>query len=139
MRKETKPMRRPNLAPWFRWLTLVTAVLVLLQAAFAGRGISINYDFIDYHEILANILFLFAIAQLVLVFLIGIPGQSGKRMLVLNAVLVLLMLVQTGLGYSGRDSMEARAWHIPLGVLIFGLAVLIAAMAPQIEDARSQG
>ena len=132
-------MRRPNLAPWFRWLTLVTAVLVLLQAAFAGRGISINYDFIDYHEILANILFLFAIAQLVLLFLIGIPGQSGKRMLVLNAVLVLLMLVQTGLGYSGRDSMEARAWHIPLGVVIFGLAVLIAAMAPQIEDARSQG
>ncbi len=127
-------MRRPNLAPWFRWLTLVTAVLVLIQAVFAGRGISINYDFIDYHEIMANILFLVVVAQLVLVFLIGIPGQAGKRMLVLNAVLVVSVLVQTGLGYSGRDSMEARAWHIPLGVLIFGLTVLIAAMASRVGE-----
>lgn len=126
-------MRRPNLAPIFRWLTVVTAVLVLVQALFAGRGLWLNRTFIDYHEILANILFLMAVAQAALVLATGIPGQLGKRLLWLNGLLAVLMVVQTGLGYSGREELEARAWHFPVGVLIFGLAVLIAAIAPQIE------
>jgi hypothetical protein len=126
-------MQRPNLLPVFRWLTVLTAVLVLVQALFAGRGLWLNRTFIDYHEILANLLFLLAVAQVVLVLAIRIPGAIGKRLLALNAVLTLLMLVQTGLGYVGREELEARAWHFPVGVLIFGLAVLIAAMAMQIE------
>jgi hypothetical protein len=133
MLEETEQMRRPNLAPIFRWLTVVTAVLVLVQALFAGRGLWLNRTFIDYHEILANILFLMAVAQAALVLATGIPGQLGKRLLWLNGLLAVLMVVQTGLGYSGREELEARAWHFPVGVLIFGLAVLIAAIAPQIE------
>ena len=127
-------MQRPNLLPVFRWLTVLTAVLVLVQALFAGRGLWLGLrNYIDYHEILANILFLLAVAQVVLVLVIRIPGAMGKRLLAMNAVLAVLMLVQTGLGYVGRDEMEARAWHFPVGVLIFGLAMLIAAMAMQIE------
>jgi hypothetical protein len=133
MLEETEQMRRPNLAPIFRWLTVVTAVLVLVQALFAGRGLWLNRTLIDYHEILANILFLMAVAQAALVLATGIPGQLGKRLLWLNGLLAVLMVVQTGLGYSGREELEARAWHFPVGVLIFGLAVLIAAIAPQIE------
>ncbi len=116
-------MRRPNLVPIFRWLTVLTAGLVLIQALFAGRGLWLNRTFIDYHEVLANVLFIVVVVQLALTLAIGIPGSFGKRLLWLNAALVLLMLVQTGLGYSGRTELEARAWHIPLGVLIFGLAV----------------
>jgi len=129
-------MQRPSLVPVFRWMTVLTAVLVLVQALFAGRGLWLNRTFIDYHEILANLLFLLAVAQVVLVLAIRIPGAIGKRLLALNAVLTLLMLVQTGLGYVGREELEARAWHFPVGVLIFGLAVLIAAMAMQIERTR---
>lgn len=135
--EETEPMQRPNLAPIFRWLTVITAVLVLIQALFAGRGLWLNRTFIDYHEILANLLFLLAVAQVVLVLAIRIPGDLGRRLLVLNALLAVLMIVQTGLGYVGRDELEARAWHFPLGVLIFGLAVLIAAMAPRTGEERS--
>jgi hypothetical protein len=132
-------MRRPNLAPYYRWLVVVTSGLVLLQALFAGRGLWLNRDFIDYHEILANILFIVVVVQLALTVAIGIPGGLGKRLLWLNAALVVLVLIQTGLGYSGRTELEARAWHIPLGVLIFGLTVAIAAMAPQIQsEPRSQ-
>ncbi|MCA9860638.1 MAG: hypothetical protein KC438_12995 [Thermomicrobiales bacterium] len=127
-------MRRPNLIPAYRWLTMVTAGLVLLQALFAGRGLWLgNRSYIDYHEILANILFLFAVAQFVLVRYIGVPGALGKRLLMMNGLLAVLMIVQTGLGYVGRSEMEARAWHIPLGVLIFGLAVLISAMTAQLD------
>ena len=129
-------MRRPNLVPIFRWLTILTAGLVLIQAFFAGRGLWLNRTFIDYHEILANVLFIVVVAQLGLTLVIGIPGGPGKRLLGLNAALVILMLVQTGLGYSGRTELEARAFHIPLGVLIFGLAVIVAVMVPQIEGER---
>lgn len=128
-------MRRPNLAPIFRWLTVLTAGLVLFQALFAGRGLWLNRTFIDYHEILANILFLLAVGQVALVLAIAVPGAFGKRLLVLNAVLALAMIAQTGLGYVGRSNLEARAWHLPLGVLIFGLTVVIVMMALQMSEA----
>jgi hypothetical protein len=129
-------MQRPNLAPYYRWLTVLTAGLVLLQAAFAGRGLSGEPGYFDYHEVLANGLFLIAIGQFVFTLALGIPGQLGKRLKWLNAVMTVLVVVQIGLGYSGRTELEARAWHIPLGVLIFGLSVVIASMAPQVSRER---
>lgn len=129
-------MRRPNLAPYYRWLVLATPVLVLLQAILAGQWLGGHQKYIDYHEIVANILFLLVIVQLVLTFVIGIPGELGKRLLVMNVLLVGLMVVQVGLGYGGRTNLDARAWHLPLGVFIFGLAVAIAAMVPQILGER---
>jgi len=36
---------------------------------------------------------------------------------------VLLVSIQIGMGYAGRTSLGAAAWHIPNGVAIFGLAV----------------
>ncbi len=126
-------MQRPNLAPIFRWLTVVTAGLVVVQAFLAGRGLWLGETkLIDAHEMLANVLFLLAVAQFGLALAIGIPGALGKRLLAMNAVLAFALVAQTGLGYVGRDSMDARAWHFPLGVLIFGLAVMIVMMAWQI-------
>ena len=125
-------MQRPNLAPIFRWLTLVTALLVLLQAVLAGRGLLIDPDLFDVHEIVANLLFVVVVVQLGLAFAIGIPGKLGRRMKGMNAALLVLLVVQIALGYSGPDSREALAWHIPLGVFIFGLAAGIADMAPNI-------
>ena len=34
-----------------------------------------------------------------------------------------LCFAQIGLGYVGRETAEAAAWHIPNGVLLMGLAV----------------
>lgn len=130
-------MRRPNLAPYFTWIALLTVVLVLVQAFLAGRGLWLDTDLIDLHGMLANAIFLVVVAQLVLAVAIGVRGAPGQRLLASNAVLVLLVLMQTGLGYSGRTDMEARAWHIPLGVLIFGLSVAIAVMAPQMMNRRT--
>lgn len=131
-------MRRPNLAPYYRWLVMLTAGLILLQALFAGRFLSGSIDFNNYHGILANLLFLAVVVQMGLTVAIGIPGDLGKRLLWLNGALLLLTVAQIGLGYSARTGMEARAWHIPLGVLIFGLAVVIAGMVPRLEERGAQ-
>ncbi|HET9661204.1 MAG TPA: hypothetical protein VFP05_12790 [Thermomicrobiales bacterium] len=129
-------MRRPNLAPYYRWLVLVTPVLVLLQAILAGQWLGGHQRYIDYHEIVANILVIIVIVQLILTVYLGIPGDLGKRLLVMNGLLVVLTLIQVGLGYSGRTDLDARAWHLPLGVFIFGLAAGIAANAPQTQRER---
>jgi uncharacterized protein YhhL (DUF1145 family) len=129
-------MRRPNLAPYYRWLVLITPVLVLLQAIFAGQWLGGHQSYIDYHEIVANILVVLVIVQLIVTIVIGIPGDLGRRLLVMNALLVVLTVIQVGLGYSGRTDLDARAWHLPLGVFIFGLSAGIAANAPQILSER---
>jgi hypothetical protein len=125
-------MRRPNLAPYYRWLALVTAVLVLLQAILAGQWLGGHTKYIDYHEMLANLLVILVIVQLIVTVVVGIPGDLGKRLLVMNVLLVACTVIQVGLGYSGRTNLDSRAWHIPLGVFIFGLSAGIASMAPQI-------
>lgn len=133
-------MLRPNLTPIFRWLTVLTAGLVVVQAFLAGRGLWLGErNLIDVHEMLANVLFLLAVAQFGLVLAMGIPGAMGKRLLGLNAVLAIAMVAQTGLGYVGRDNMDARAWHLPLGVLIFGLAVMIVMLGWQVQGEREPG
>jgi hypothetical protein len=48
-------------------------------------------------------------------------------------LLLVLVTVQTGLGYLGRDDTLPVAIHVPLGVFIFGFAVLISVMA-SVED-----
>lgn len=131
-------MRRANLAPYYRWLVLITPVLVLLQAIFAGQWLGGHQKYIDYHEMVANLLVILVIVQLVLTFVIGIPGDLGRRLLVMNALLVVLTVIQVGLGYSGRTDLDARAWHLPLGVFIFGLSAGIAANAPQILNSERE-
>ena len=132
LQEESDSMRRPNLAPYYKWLALVTAILMLTQAFLAGRGLWLDRNLIDVHGMVANGIFLIVVVQLGLTLAIGARGALGQRLLVANGLLVLLVLVQTGLGYSGRTGLEARAWHIPLGVLLFGLSVVIAMMAPQL-------
>ncbi len=120
-------LARPELLKPYRLLTLITAALVLLQAVFAGQWLfKGNEDFLNLHEIMANVLFLGLVIQLLLAFLIKFPGQSGRLIVGANAALVVLTTMQIGLGYSGSDSANATAWHVPLGVLLFGLAVGIA-------------
>jgi hypothetical protein len=133
-------LRRPNLAPIYRWLTLLTAVLVLLQAFFAGRGWFIDRKYIDdYHRGLGMLLVVMMVVQLALTLALGIPGDLGRRLLAMNAVLVVAALIQITLGFNSDTSSEAAAWHIPLGVFIFGISAGIAAESPKLlqgQEAR---
>jgi hypothetical protein len=86
----------------------------------------------------ANLLVILVIVQVIVTVMLGIPGDLGKRLLVMNGLLLVLTLIQVGLGYSGRTDLDARAWHLPLGVFIFGLSAGVAAEAPHVLRDREK-
>jgi hypothetical protein len=114
-------------ARFFRWAALATAVLVLAQAVLAGRGWFVDIDLIEVHGWVGNATFLAAITQVALAYVGWSRGAVGRLELGLSALLVVLLVAQLGLGYSGRESAGAAAWHVPNGVLIFGLSAAILA------------
>ena len=124
----------PNVLTPYRGLTLLTTLLVLVQAALAGQGWFEDRDFIDIHEIVGNVFFLAVVVQLLLTVMLKIRGPLGKQLLIMNGILLILTFVQIGLGYAGRETAQAAAWHIPNGVLLFGLAGTIHSMVGRLRE-----
>lgn len=109
---------RPGLLTAYRVLAGLSVLIVLVQAALAGRHINLGAG-IELHGILGNTLFAIAVVMVVVSFL-----TQTRGVVVGHAVgFAALCFVQIGLGYVGRDTAEAAAWHIPNGVLLMGLAV----------------
>lgn len=119
---------RPGLLPVFKGTVALFAALVLVQAFLAGRGWFLDFDLIDIHGLVANAVFLVALLQAALA--VAIVGRAGWRnpILLVSLTILPLVVVQIGLGFAGRDSANAAAWHIPNGVLIFGLATANSSM-----------
>ena len=119
---------RPGLVTAFKISSHVTTLFVLLQAVLAGLFISgEQHDAKDQHEIMANVIFLAVAVQLVLAFLVR--GWSQFRLMYWVAVLLVLSVAQIGLGYASRDNTFPEAVHIPLGVFVFGLALVVSTLA----------
>lgn len=98
----------------------VVAALVLVQAVLAGQSSRLFGTMgIGIHGTVANITFMLALANLA----VGWRAGLSQLQLGVLAALFVGIFVQTGLGYAGRTSLDAAAWHIPTGVAIFGLAV----------------
>ena len=118
---------RAKLLNIYRGLAHVLPLLVLIQAWMAGHSDALGYgDFdITIHGILGNVSYLLAVAALVLT----LVARANKGAVVVAAAVVVLMTIQIGLGYSGRDSNGAAAWHVPNGVAIFGLTVYQVSLA----------
>lgn len=107
-----------------RPLAAVVLLLVLVQAVMAGRMIVGDWT-ATAHGVLGNVVWT---VQLVCVGIVVI-ARMGRVAVAVAAVLAVLLSLQIGLGYMTRGSVEALAWHIPLGVAIFGLAVHQVALA----------
>lgn len=118
------PVARPGLLPVFKGVVALFTALVLVQAVLAGRGWFVDFSLIELHGNVGNAVFLVAVVQVALAFGLGARGL----ILPLGVVILLLVIAQTGLGYAGRDSAAAAAWHIPNGVLIFGLLTAYSTM-----------
>ncbi|MGH2533828.1 MAG: hypothetical protein ACRDJW_16165 [Thermomicrobiales bacterium] len=126
--------QRPQLATPFVVISALTAFLILVQALLAGRGLYVDHDLFDIHEIVANLLFLAVVAQAALVIALGVPrGPLRTQLLTVNALLVILVIAQIGLGYGMRENSEAGAWHIANGVLLFGLAAFHLSFLPRLR------
>lgn len=123
----------------YRWLATLFAALVVAQAFLGTRGYFADQELIDIHAIVANTMFLLAIIQTVLAWLLSTRNRLTMRDLVLNAVLVLLTVAQIGLGYSTREAdsfASTISLHIPNGVLLMGVSSVLAAMAWRPTDDR---
>jgi hypothetical protein len=102
------------------WLFVLS---VLLQAYLAGRGLypSLDRDYFDVHEIVANVVFLLAVAQIVLAFLATKGSRQRGLLLGLTGLVLVLTVAQIGIGYGIEDELDLGGWHIANGVLIMGL------------------
>ena len=119
--------RRPSLGLVLAHRAVVIAIplLVLVQAALAGQHLFEGSDVITLHGILGNVTFALTV--------IGVPlalvvRRGDGLAFGLAVALVALTFAQVGLGYVGRETLSAAAWHIPLGVTIFGLAAFQLSM-----------
>ncbi len=124
---------KPGMVTAMMAAAALTGVLVLAQAALAGQFLRVdntNGDLQKIHGYIGNAVFLFAIAQAALIVVSGLTGRLRSGLLSMAITLVVLTTAQLGLGYSGRDRDGiAAALHIPLGVLIFGIAMANISMA----------
>lgn len=91
--------------------------IVLVQAALAGQHLFEGAG-ITLHGILGNATFAFAVVGVVL----AVVRRSDGPAFFVAVALLALAFAQVGLGYVGRETSQAAAWHIPTGVAIFGLA-----------------
>jgi len=99
-------------------LAAVIAALLLVQAVLAGRSeVLFGTWSIEVHGIVGNSLFVLVVANLALT----IARRATTPELTVAAALGLLTFAQVGLGYVGREELEAAAWHVPNGVLLMGL------------------
>ena len=122
--------RREGLQRLFRWLAVLTFVLTAIQPVLGAFGFFRNADSTDYtafHEMIANLLFLLAVALLVLAFVAGF--ERARRMQIWAALLVITVVSQIGLGYSTRDDAQLLAFHIPAGVAVFACALIVALLS----------
>jgi len=116
----------------FKGICHLVTLLVLVQAMLAGLFISgEEIDAVDIHEMVGNLLFMAVVVQLILGFLVRDWSRFGLWIWVL--LLLVMVIAQTGLGYAGREETLPVAIHVPLGVFIFGFAMLISVLA-SIED-----
>lgn len=112
-----------------RWLSILTAVLVLIQAVLIGQGLypSLDQAMVAMHGTLGSVSLIAAIVLTVLVLLSARKGEVSSVVTGLSLVALLLLVVQLGLGYIGRRNGVAASIHIPNGVLIAGLLFALAA------------
>ncbi len=116
----------------FKIVSTLTVALFLLQPVLAAQGYwraDVYPDLIDFHGFVGNAAFLVVIAQTALA-LYGVTKRLlSSRLAFINIAILGLVVAQIGLGYTGRESAVAVSWHVPNGVLLFGLAVLNATLA----------
>lgn len=116
--------------PAFQWLTVINAVLMVVQAFLASEGVfGGERNLVTGHGHLGNLVFLLVVAQAVLAFVLANAGRLPRMAVTIAAVIVLLTVAQIGLGYSTRNDVSLAAWHIPNGVLLMGGMAVLATMA----------
>nr|WP_052478259.1 hypothetical protein [Kibdelosporangium sp. MJ126-NF4]CEL17218.1 hypothetical protein [Kibdelosporangium sp. MJ126-NF4]CTQ91552.1 hypothetical protein [Kibdelosporangium sp. MJ126-NF4] len=123
--------------PWI-WVLRVSGVLFLVtvlgQALLAGLFVSGDIGFLNMHELNGTIV---GVASIV--WLVAALALRAPRLILVGAVALTATGAQIGLGHS-----RGLELHIPLGVLLFGAAIVVTMLsfsyraesaAPRVESA----
>jgi uncharacterized membrane protein len=112
-----------------RWLAIITAVLVLIQALLIGQALYVNgMSTLGAHGWLGNVTFAVAVTLTLVAFLAFRRAELSGAALGVSALVTLLLIAQLGLGYAGRKGGFPAALHIPNGVLLTGLLFALVAI-----------
>jgi len=113
------PPARPGAVLTRRVVVIALPALVLVQATLAGQYLFEGSDVIELHGILGNITFALTVLGVMATF---VAARGDGLAFGVAVALMALAFAQVGLGYVGRETTAAAAWHIPVGVTIFGLS-----------------
>ena len=109
------------------------ALMVLVQATTAGQLLSGNAMGLTLHrEAVFLIIVWVTLAQLVAAVLVIRPGRGSARVLVPAVLNLVAVTVQIGAGFANQ-----LALHVPLGVSILALNLLVAVMASTLARRRA--
>lgn len=108
----------------------VMGLLILVQAVLAGRHVILGDQVIVTHGHIGNAVFVLTLVNLVL----AIRARGTGLDFGLAVSLVVLTFAQIGLGYVGRDTLDAAVWHVPNGVLLMGLSAFQLSEVRQRRD-----
>lgn len=114
---------------WIVRCATLLAGAVLLQAALAGQFMASTSSLIDAHRVVAEVIPLGALVLVVLAARVRRAARGLARLLWWSIAGLVLVVVQTGIGFAGRSSSSSAAVHIPLGVAVFGAFLTIALTA----------
>lgn len=114
------------------------AVGLLIQAWLGSSGFfEAETGLTTAHELLGNVFFLVAAGQAALALFAIQKGFAARPLMIVSGLLLLDVVAQLGLGYTGRDNAAAMAWHLPNGVLLMGLCTGAAVLAWNARPAQA--
>lgn len=124
-----EPGLRLRLARAYTGLAASAALVVVVQAVLFG-GFYDEFDeaWLDAHE---GVAFISTVVAVVIWTPLGFLARFSKGLRIgwLTLVLAALWVAQLWLGYAIEDNRATAAIHIPLAVLLFGLAVYLVGKA----------
>ncbi len=127
--------RRPRASLWtLRFLLTAHLVAVLAQPVLAGLFLTGDVDAIEVHGLVGSLLALVAMSLMAGALAYVIGGRGRLWVLPVTVLLFLAEGFQIGVGHS-----RALEVHIPLGVAIVVVAVLLAAWVWTPSAARPRG
>ncbi len=114
-----------------KWIVTLFTVLMVVTAALVGNGMFNRQEgwLLTGHMHLGNLLFVLAMLQGVIFFVLYIRKSVGMGLMLVSALVALFTFAQIGLGYSTRSNMaDIAGWHIALGVGLTGTAAVLMTM-----------
>lgn len=113
-------------AGFWRVITFVAVLLplgVLMTAVLAGQGWFVDASLFSLHAALGHMLTLLSVLVATFLWLL-----KAYRYALLATVQAALFVAQTALGYTGRRGgvAVASSVHIPIGVALFGVGLVLA-------------